>query len=207
MWSWRLLVQNGLFFVSRKGKYMGSYGFICFVHIIIIIIIHFPVIIWSNRILGYGQIRGIDTTNQLVKQNCLLSYQHLRNHSAGWLVKVNRSAGIWVFVHQGWTRAFLDHLSEPCWEVMMRDDDAGGGGEQTMAETTDTLFANVFFYSKRGGFPANLAYLPKELFFCICSASKCKNLHPCIWTNSDFQQMSCIQTFSLCVFVNGVAQR
>ena len=27
---------------------------------------------------------------------------------------------------------------------MMRDDDAGGGGEQTMADITNTPFANVF---------------------------------------------------------------
>ena len=138
---------------------MGSYGFICFVHII-----QFPVIIWSNRILGYGQIRGIDTTNQLVKQNCLLSHQHLRNHSAGWLVEVNRSAGIWVFVHQGWTRVFL---GSSLW-TLLRGYDVWWWcwGWWWTNHGWDHRYSSCkcFSYSKRGGFPANLAYLPKRIF-------------------------------------------
>ena len=162
----------------------------------------------SNHLIkqnpGIWSIREID--NQLVKQNCLLSYQHLRNHSAGWLVKVNRSAGIWVFVHQGWTRAFLDHLSEPCWEVMMRDDDAGGCGEQTMAETTDTLVANVFLFKARWLSRKNLAYLPNEYFSVF--VSQLLALHPCIWTNSDKTTNVVYPNtlYSYGVFVNGVAQ-
>lgn len=64
---------------------------------------------------------------------------------------------------------------------MMRDD-AGGGGEQTMAETTDTLVANVFFYSERGGFPAkNLAFFTKGVVFSVfVSLQNAICLHPCI---------------------------
>lgn len=55
----------------------------------------------------------------------------------------------------------------------MRDDDAGGGGQQTMAETTDTLFANAFSIQSEVAFQKKPRLSTKRVFFCICFAIAC----------------------------------
>ena len=89
----------------------------------------------------------------------------------------------------------------------MRDDDAGGGGEQTMAETTDTLFANVFFpIQSEVAFQKKPRFFTKGVVFSVFVPLQNARICTPVFEQTLTFNMACIQTLSLCVFVNGVVQ-